>query len=126
MAENTSDATTVEQGLPRTCTLCHFPAWSTEQRSANEDDLYLKESFEEVSASASAGCNGCKLFVHVWEHIIPEADGRDESSLFFNRSGGDMFVNIYEVGRAHDIEVFTLPGRCPSFLHFAVVALEEG
>lgn len=116
MTDNTSDTASVTQDTPRICSLCNFPLWSTEERLSDENEISL-ESFAQVSASAENGCHGCKLFIHAWEHAIPEADRREQSSLNFNQSGENLWVHVFADKRVHNIEVFTLYG---TQLHFRI------
>jgi hypothetical protein len=103
MTSIASDGVSIAFDVRRLCDLCRFPSWSKET-SSGEYEISL-ESFAEVSVSAGEGCNGCKLFLHVWQYAIPNANDRENSTLNFNKSKENLWVHVF------CNRIFTLHGK---------------
>ncbi|KAF2025060.1 HET-domain-containing protein [Setomelanomma holmii] len=111
MAENLLRSSLAYKNIPQECGICYYPTWSTQDRPLREHEVNL-EVFAELSASADEGCNGCKLLAYVWQHVIPDEDSRQGSSLSFNRLGGNLYLHIFKGRRVHNADVFTLTAAC--------------
>lgn len=96
------------------CKVCNLSAWKLTPATDSFSEIYL-DSFDDVAASALAGCIGCKILNHAWTLVVPDDDAkrRKTSNLCFNSGKENLYLHFFneEQPKIVDFEVYTLPGE---------------